>query len=307
MKWATDEYGAPVLSWCKDVEDGAMAQIRNLAKHPVIKKVAIMPDCHQGYGMPIGGVIAVKDAIIPNAVGVDIGCGMIAVQTVCPVEIIDSEKIGRILHSVSRDVPVGFKHHKKPKSFVMIENLSPPDDWVVQEELASAAKQIGTLGGGNHFIEIQAGSDGLVWLMIHSGSRNIGYKIANHYHKKAVELCGKWHSDIPHEELAFLPMGTEDGENYFQAMQFAQRFAMKNRALMMEALKQAFMHEMDTGFRNEVNIHHNFAQMEHHAGLGNIMIHRKGATKADTQQWGIIPGSMGTSSYIVKEGGLRRA
>jgi len=299
MKWATDEYGAPVLSWCEDVEGGAMAQIRNLAKHPIIKKVAIMPDCHQGYGMPIGGVIAVRDAIIPNAVGVDIGCGMMAVQTGYPAESITDEEVERILHSVSRDVPVGFRHHNKPQPYSMIEECDPPDDNIVLEELASAAKQLGTLGGGNHFIEIQSGSDGLVWLMLHSGSRNIGYKIANFFHKLALQRCEEWHSAIPHKELAFLPMDSAEGKRYFEAMSFAQRFAMANRELMMEAFKRAFMHEMNAGFRHEVNIHHNFAQMENHDG-GNYMVHRKGATQAQDGQWGIIPGSMGTSSYIVK-------
>jgi tRNA-splicing ligase RtcB len=276
-----------------------MAQIRNLADHPVIRKIAVMPDCHQGYGMPIGGVIACEKAVIPNAVGVDIGCGMMATQTALPAEMLNAEQVEKILHSVSRDVPVGFKHRNKPVEWENIEALEPPDDPIVKAELTSGAKQLGTLGGGNHFIEIQAGDDGLVWLMIHSGSRNIGYTIANHYNELAGVMNVTWKSRVPHKDLCFLPTSSVEGQQYIAAMEFAQRFAMRNREIMMDFFKQAFMHEMKAGFRHEVNIHHNFAQLEHHNGR-DYWIHRKGATQAQDGQWGIIPGSMGTSSYIVQ-------
>jgi tRNA-splicing ligase RtcB len=252
--------------------------------------------------MPIGGVIACENAVIPNAVGVDIGCGMIAVQTGYPAESIKTEEIERILHSVSRDVPVGFKHHSRRSEDreKIIADLEPPGFKVITDELASAGRQIGTLGGGNHFIEIQAGDDGLVWLMIHSGSRNIGYRIANHFNELAGSLNVTWHSRVPHKDLCFLPISDPMGHMYIEAMQFAQRFAMKSREIMMDSFKRAFKHEMNTGaFRHEVNIHHNFAQLEHHFGR-DYWVHRKGATQAQDGQWGIIPGSMGTSSYIVR-------
>lgn len=286
--------------WCDDIEAGAQAQINNLIEHPAVKHVAVMPDCHQGYGMPIGGVIACKNAVIPNAVGVDIGCGMMAVQTNYPHEAITEDEIEKILHSVGRDVPVGFDHRKKPVEWEDIIGLAPPgDDRVVEGQLDKARFQLGTLGGGNHFIEIQAGDDGMVWLMIHSGSRNVGYRIANHYNELAGVMNVTWHSRVPHKDLCFLPVSSVEGQQYIMAMQFAQRFAMKNRELMMNHFKQAFMHEVSSGFLLEINAHHNFAQLEHHKGK-NYWVHRKGATQAQDGQWGIIPGSMGTSSYIVK-------
>ena len=293
-----------INSWCEDIEPGAMAQVVNLSNHPVVKMIAVMPDCHQGYGMPIGGVIACDNAVIPNAVGVDIGCGMAALKTSVDAKSVTTEQVERIIHSVSRDVPVGFRHRNKPVSWKLIEDLEPPEDGVVTDELVSGAKQLGTLGGGNHFIELQAGDDGFIWLMLHSGSRNVGFKIANHYHKLAVELCETWHSDIPHKELAFLPVDSAHGQRYVKAMEFAQRFAMLNRQLMMEHFMNAVEHELHADFAMTINIHHNFAAIENHLGH-NYWIHRKGATRAAEGQLGIIPGSMGTSSYIVRGKGNR--
>jgi tRNA-splicing ligase RtcB len=151
----------------------------------------------------------------------------------------------------------------------------------------------------NHFIEIQAGDDGYVWLMIHSGSRNIGKKIADFYHKRAVKLCERWKSDIPDKDLSFLPIESRDAKEYFKAMEFALEFAKVNRQIMMDILKRVVHDILNCDFKTTVNIHHNYAAWENHFGK-NVIIHRKGATRAREGELGIIPGSIGTSSYIVR-------
>ena len=301
MKWVKKEEDQriPIKSWCDPIEDGALQQALNLSKHPsVFRHVALMPDCHRGYGMPIGGVIACKTTVIPNAVGVDIGCGMCAVKTGFPAGDITEEAIKKIMGRIRKKVPVGFSHNKNKQEWHGFDNA--PDISIVQQQLSSARKQLGTLGGGNHFIEIQKGDDGFLWLMIHSGSRNFGYKIADKYHKKALTLCRRWHSDIPDEELAFLPMASPEAEEYLECMNFALAFAKENRRVMMEHLKEAAHNVLGCSFSGEqINIHHNYAAWENHF-KENVIIHRKGATSARKGQKGIIPGSMGTPSYIVE-------
>ena len=171
---------------------------------------------------------------------------------------------------------------------------------IVREEYKAALKQLGTLGGGNHFLEIQQGSDGHIWLMIHSGSRNLGYKVAHHYNKLAIELNRKWHSSVPEKwQLAFLPLDGRKGQDYLLEMQYCVDFALANRRLMMQRMQEAFAEVVGkVDFADMINIAHNYAAMEHHFKK-NVMIHRKGATKAARDQLGIIPGSQGTASYIV--------
>jgi tRNA-splicing ligase RtcB len=233
--------------------------------------------------------------IVPNAVGVDIGCGMIAVRT--SLTQIDTGALKQILGKAREVIPVGFAHQKESQAWDGFDEA--PDISIIQQELASARKQLGTLGGGNHFLEIQQGDDGRIWLMIHSGSRNFGLKTADVYHKTAQKLCERWHADIPDKDLAFLPMDTPEGEAYFQAMGFCLRFAQANRSLMMQRLVEVLAEVTGASAEWEVNIHHNYAALEHHYGK-NVLIHRKGATKATAGLTGIIPGSMGTSSYIVE-------
>ena len=282
---------------------GALEQATNLANLPfVFKHIAIMPDAHQGYGMPIGGVMATKDVVIPNAVGVDIGCGMCAIKT--SISDIDIDNLKTIMSLVRKTVPVCFAHQQKEQD----ESLMPygidfEDDRypIVKREYPSALKQLGTLGGGNHFIEFQKGSDGFIWIMIHSGSRNIGYQVANHYNKLAISLNEKWHSKVPKEwQLAFLPIDSKEGQAYLEEMQYCVNFALANRSLMMDRIKAAFSETIENiEFGDMINIAHNYATIEHHFGK-NVMIHRKGATRAYTNDIGIIPGSQGTKSYIVK-------
>jgi tRNA-splicing ligase RtcB len=286
----------PIKMWLDDIEEGAAQQAKNLANLPfAFKWIAIMPDSHQGYGMPIGGVLATTGVVVPNAVGVDIGCGMVAVKT--SLTEIDTDTLKQIMGQIRQIVPVGFKHHEEQQVWEGFDQA--PDIDVIQRELSSARRQLGTLGGGNHFIEIQKGDDGHIWLMLHSGSRNFGLKTATEYHKKALALCEKWYSNIPDKELSFLPMDTKEGQEYFEAMNYCLAFAQANRDLMVKRIEDVVGGITSATFGERVNIHHNYAAMENHFGQ-NVLVHRKGATKATAGLTGIIPGSMGTSSYIVE-------
>ncbi len=306
----------PIKIWSKNTEAGAISQLKNLANLPFIHKwVCAMPDCHQGYGMPIGGVIATEGVIIPNAVGVDIGCGMCAVKT--SLTEISQDQLKEIMAMIRKTIPVGFKHHSKkqdeslmpkvPNSKFYSEEHLRIEMPICGQEYQNALTQIGTLGGGNHFIEIQKGDDGHIWIMIHSGSRNLGYQVANHYNKVAQELCRKWYSNIPefHGEdgLAFLPIDTKEGQDYLNEMQYCVDFALANRLLMMNRIMESFEKIIGKGnfgsVQDIINIAHNYASIENHFGK-NVWVHRKGATKASKGLVGIIPGSMGTSSYIVE-------
>lgn len=287
--------------WLEEIEDGAMEQIKHLADLPfAFSHIAIMPDSHQGYGMPIGGVLATKDVIIPNAVGVDIGCGMCAVKT--SLTEIDTETLKKIMGEIRKAIPVGFNKHKEMQD----GRLMPQGEFtkIIGDQWENARLSLGTLGGGNHFIEIQKGSDGHIWIMIHSGSRNLGKQVADHYNKIAVELNKKWFSSVPEEwELAYLPVDSEEGQDYIREMQYCVDFALANRLLMMHRIMECFEKHYGVGnfgsVEDIINIAHNYAKLEKHLGH-EVWIHRKGATLADVDTIGIIPGSQGTKSYIVK-------
>lgn len=286
----------PIKLWLDDIEDGALEQAKNLANLPFVYKwIAIMPDSHQGYGMPIGGVMATQGVIVPNAVGVDIGCGMVAVKT--DLKGIDTDTIKLLMGKIRKAVPVGFSHQEDDQIWEGFDRA--PDIDIIQRQLSAARKQLGTLGGGNHFIEIQYDEYGSIWVMIHSGSRNFGLKTATEYHHKAQFLCEKWYSNIPDKDLAFLPIEMREGREYFEAMKYCLEFAYANRALMMQNVLDIFYKETGALKLEEINIHHNYAAFEHHYGK-DVLVHRKGATKATKGLAGIIPGSMGTASYIVE-------
>jgi len=295
----------PIMIWGEDPEEGAMEQAFNLAKlRYAFHHIALMPDVHQGYGMPIGGVMATKDVIVPNAVGVDIGCGMRAVQTDFKAKDIEIEDIKKILGKIREIIPVGFNHHKEKQKHEIFDDA--PDIPIIQAELENAKGQLGTLGGGNHFIELQAGSDGFLWLMLHSGSRNFGYKIAREYHNKAKALCERWFSDIPHPDLSFLPMQDKAGEEYLDAMNYALKFAHGSRRLMMKQFVNIAKEVLGVNIFVNLDIHHNYAQIEHHFG-SDVIVHRKGAILARKGNTGIIPGSQGTASYITEGLGNERS
>ncbi len=291
------------------VEEGALIQIDNLRRLPfAYHHVAIMPDVHQGYGMCIGGVLATQGVVIPNAVGVDIGCGMCAVKTSLKASQLDTDTLKKIMGLIREKVPVGFEHQKEPQD----ESLMPileggqldSESWpVISNEYFSARKQLGTLGGGNHFIEIQKDGEDNVWIMIHSGSRNLGKKVADYYNDIAKKLNQRWFSSVPKEwDLAFLPIETREAQDYLVEMNYCVEFALANRKLMMQNIVDSFIPTFGSmGWEIEpyINIAHNYARYEHHFGK-DVLVHRKGATSAKLGEIGIIPGSQGSKSYIVR-------
>jgi tRNA-splicing ligase RtcB len=299
MEWRDDVSGRlPVLSWCADVETGAMRQAVNLADHPkVFHHVALMPDCHLGYGMPIGGVIACPDVLIPYAVGVDIGCGVCAQPTGITAGDVSAERIREILGLVRRSVPVGEGNaHPGKQKWEGFERLP---GWLEPRTRDLAFRNLGTLGGGNHFIEIQESDDGRVWLMIHSGSRNLGYKIAGHHYRLAMEVCGKDLARTRDRNLAWLEAGSREGRDYLADMTLALEYAAENRKRIMDRFRGAFVSVVPgTDFGASIDVHHNYAALERHYGR-MVWVHRKGATSAGKGEQGIVPGSMGTPSYIV--------
>lgn len=316
MKWEKFEegYSVPVKSWCENCEEGAVKQAANLAKHPVVfHHVALMPDAHQGYGMPIGGVIATDSAVIPAAVGVDIGCGMIATETDIPAERFADMAFRRAFQEKLKErIPVGEGvSHRETQNWEGFEEYTANNGmrsnlWPSKLDRMN----LGTLGGGNHFIELQKSTalDGKgdpaggskVWLMIHSGSRNLGKRIEEHYHKIANRLCARFRVPLADPDLAFLPIEEADGHYYFTDMLFALRYAKENRRRMMEAMKETVAEFVpEVNFLRTIDIHHNYAACEEHFGK-KVFVHRKGATSAKLDEIGIIPGSMGTASYIVR-------
>lgn len=300
----------PIRMWLHDPEAGALEQARNLANLPfAFHHIALMPDCHQGFGMPIGGVLATREVIIPNAVGVDIGCGMCAVQT--SLNHMETSVLKRIMTGIRELIPLGFRHHKKQQdeSLMPVRERFEGDMPITEQEYQNALYQLGSLGGGNHFIEVQQGSDGMIWLMVHSGSRNIGKKVADHYNRLAIELNRKWKSPVPKSmHLAYLPLHSEAGGQYQREMAFCIDFAFANRKLMMKNILDVFEQHYGRGFHAApmINIAHNYASKERHFGH-EVVVHRKGATRATKDTTGIIPGSQGTNSYIVKGRGNKES
>lgn len=304
MKQIITTEQVPIKLWLDDIEDGALGQARNLANLPfVFNHVAVMPDAHFGYGMPIGGVMATEDVIIPHAVGVDIGCGMCALRT--SLTRLGSDKLKEIITGIRTTIPLGFKHHRQAqdKNFMPQPGLgnAMADLPIVSREYANALTQLGTLGGGNHFIEIQQGCDGNIWIMVHSGSRNLGFQVAKYYNRLAMDLNSRWGSNIPKNwQLAFLPLSSEKGRQYRAEMEFCVDFALANRKLMMERIQDVFIAAAaPVTFSDFINIAHNYAALETHFHK-DVIVHRKGATSAREGELGIIPGSQGTPSYIVR-------
>lgn len=313
MKYFNEEGSLIIKSWCEEPEDGAIEQARNLARLPfAFKQICLMPDTHSGYGVPIGGVLATKNVVIPNAVGADISCGMAAVRT--SLTEISTEDLKIILAKIRKSIPVGFNHHQMARDPLLMPSITklPTDSQnntygIVNREYVSALHQLGTLGGGNHFIEVQKGNDDSIWIMVHSGSRNLGFKVAKYYNELAYNLNTKWYSNtfLPNnkqDSLAFLPIDSEEGQAYLKEMQYCVEFAFANRKRMMDEMQLIFQDILGINsvyFDPMINIAHNYARMENHFGE-NVMVHRKGATSARKGEIGLIPGSQGTSSYIVK-------
>lgn len=294
----------PVKIWTNDVEETAMRQIENLTTLPFLHHhLAIMPDVHTGMGMPIGGVLACDGAVIPNAVGVDIGCGMCAVKTNWKMEDLPAHVIRKeIMKGIRARIPLGMDHHKEAQDAKYLPQGHDIDKMeIVKRRQHSILHEVGTLGGGNHFIELQKDEEGNLWIMIHSGSRNLGKQVGDYYNKIAVSLNEKWHSVVsPEIRLPFLPHGTREFGAYWNEMKYCIDFALCNRKLMMERIQEVIADSLKgIVFEPMINIAHNYAAIEHHFGK-DVIVHRKGATLAREGVIGIIPGSQGTASYIVE-------
>nr|WP_314461237.1 RtcB family protein [uncultured Clostridium sp.] len=311
----------PIKVWLENIdqiEKSCLEQAYHLADLPFIHKwVCLMPDTHTGMGMPIGGVIATNGVIIPNAVGVDIGCGMNFISTNIEAARLKEVMTGNgtlvqtIIADIMRDIPVGFKSHKeKQPSQVLDQALTQAENYQSNQELfpliESAYYQVGTLGGGNHFIELQEDQDGCLGIMLHSGSRHFGKSICDAYHKKARALNEMWYSQVPDEyRLAFLPVDSKEGREYIAWMNLAMDYAFENRARMMQRVKDIVTEKIQKYldqkviFGQEINCHHNYASLENHYDK-NVWVHRKGATRARSGELAVIPGAMGSYSYVVK-------
>jgi len=316
----TDDMRLPLKMWLEDIDQNALEQAENLANLPFTFRYPVaMADAHLGYGMIIGGVLATTDVIIPNAVGADVGCGMCAIKTPWKYKGI-KDYLPAIKNDIERSVPVGKNKHKVPvdRSLMPITYQVFSDEGgesfmesICEKEYQNARLQIGTLGGGNHFIEIQKDKEDNVWIMLHSGSRNLGYKVAKHYNRVAKELNKKWCSSVdPKWDLAFLPIDSIEAKNYIQEMNYCVDYALANRKKMMRVITEIFNVTVDdkqtVDMSDMINIAHNYARLENHFGK-NVWVHRKGATSAKEGEIGIIPGSQGTKSYIVRGKGNKES
>jgi tRNA-splicing ligase RtcB len=319
IEFKTDSMKIPAHAWVHDIsqiEQSALDQIEAACSLSYMKRVSIMPDVHAGFGAPIGFVGATEDVLIPSLVGVDIGCGMCAVKTPIKRDHVSDETIMSWLRSIKDQIPSGMT--SRAESVYKAANLTQdtlrgfeefiesfPRPWQynipkeskrrVHEKIDNAHVHVGTLGGGNHFIEFQTDTDDNLWVMLHSGSRGPGFAIANHFIDTAAELCSRWRSDTI-KQLEFLPIYSQEGKDYLSAVKWAQEFALWNRRIMMEVILNTIA-DWDT-YSDMINIHHNYVSLENHFGK-NLYVHRKGATRVRHNVTGIIPGSMGTKSYIV--------
>jgi len=314
MKKIIQETGSrPIKIWTDDIEEEALTQLKNLAKLPFINNhgVVCMPDVHAGKGSTVGTVIATEKAIIPAAVGVDIGCGMNAVRTSLKASDLP-ESLKDIRAQIERDVPLGAGGRlQKEEELNKRYKRLPKTDFLLSLDLnlivknnywEKAGQQLGTLGSGNHFIEICIDESQDVWVMLHSGSRGIGNMIGTHYIEKAKRHMERFFIHLPDDDLAYLPEDTEDFDNYMAAVGWSQDYALENRKLMMEIVLDALKKHIPKEFtitQEAINCHHNYVEKENHFGR-NLWVTRKGAIRARSGDLGIIPGSMGQKSYIVR-------
>ncbi|GAB3267389.1 RtcB family protein [Arthrobacter pigmenti] len=297
-----------LLNWASVMDDKTREQAIVASSLPFIHPhLALMPDAHLGMGATVGSVIPTLEAVMPAAVGVDIGCGMIAVQTQFNARDIEGLNRKTLRRAIETSVPMsaGTNHKKLTDSAqTRIQDLKEraeeanfvPDNYTAKWKL-----QLGTLGSGNHFIEASFDENDDVWLFLHSGSRGVGNKIAQRHIKVAQDLCHRHGIDLPDRALAYLSEGTPEFDKYIRELRWAQHFALLNREEMMDRVVAAF--EKWTGEivveRQRINCHHNFTQLEHHAGK-DVWVSRKGAIEAREGMKGVIPGSMGTASYVVE-------
>jgi len=307
-----DNQKVPVKIWTQDIDERSIQQLTNIASLPFVHHhVAAMPDVHLGIGATIGSVIATRKAIIPAAVGVDIGCGMVAARLSISGNEVDEKSLQKIFNQITRDVPVGRGQHKDED--VLVDAVRPFEAGLslMTERHSQLLKafgkfskwmnQMGTLGGGNHFIEVCLDESNQVWVMLHSGSRGIGNAIADYFIELARKDMEQWMIQLPDRDLAYFPEGTSHFDDYVDAVHWAQEYAHQNResmlGLVLESLRS---HLPPFEVTSEVvNCHHNYVAHEHHFDA-NVWVTRKGAIRARSGDMGIVPGSMGARSYIVR-------
>jgi len=301
---------APTLMWANpdEVEPAALEQLRNIAALPWVEGLRVMPDVHLGKGATVGSVVAMRDAVAPSAVGVDIGCGMAAVRSNLTVADLPDD-LGPMRASIEAAVPVGFNSHNGVSRAVTDDTrLNYAFDTMyagfktlhadVSDRETRALSQCGTLGGGNHFIEVCADDAGQLWIMLHSGSRNIGKEIAERHINKAKGLLHN--ADLPDKDLAVFLAGTPGMTEYLHDLYWAQDYALLNRRVMLSLVMGAVEKHLPTiWFDETITCHHNYVAEETYDGV-DLIVTRKGAIRAGAGQWGLIPGSMGTGSYVVK-------
>ena len=302
----------PVKIWTDEVDDKSRAQLSNIASLPFIHHhVAAMPDVHLGIGATIGSVIATYKAIIPAAVGVDLGCGMVAARLSLTANELDEKALQKVFDQISRDVPVGRDQHRDER--VLVDAAKPfepglksltdrhPELLKAFGKFSKWTNQMGTLGGGNHFIEVCLDETNQVWVMLHSGSRGIGNAIASYFIALARKDMERWMIQLPDRDLAYFPEGSEHFADYVEAVHWAQDYAMQNRTSMLELVLAALQRHLPpfTVTTEAVNCHHTYVAQEHHYGE-NVWVTRKGAIRARVGDLGIVPGSMGARSFIVR-------
>ena len=302
----------PVKIWTDEVDEQSKQQLRNIASLPFVHHhVAAMPDVHLGIGATIGSVIATHKAIIPAAVGVDIGCGMLACRLSLTANELDEKSLKKVFDQINRDVPVGRAQHQDNRVLIhaampfeaRLDAMTAKHPQLLKSfgKFSKWMNQMGTLGGGNHFIEICLDTSDQVWVMLHSGSRGIGNALASYFIELARKDMERWMIQLPDRDLAYFPEGSEHFADYVEAVNWAQEYAMQNRESMLDLVLAALgRHLPEFDVTSEVvNCHHNYVTIEHHYGA-NVWVTRKGAIRAREGDLGIIPGSMGAKSYIVR-------
>jgi tRNA-splicing ligase RtcB len=310
-----NEGRVPVEVFTDEVEASARRQLVNLSQLPIIHHhVAAMPDVHAGIGATVGTVIATHGAVIPAAVGVDIGCGMIAARTTLSANALDEAALRRVYDQIGRDVPVGREQHRDDETQPAAAVLRPGLERLLARHPQLArnfprtrnwAQQMGTLGGGNHFIELCLDEADRVWVMLHSGSRGVGNAIGTYFIELARRDMERQDVHLPDRDLAYLSEGAQHFEEYVEAVGWAQNYAAANRRVMMDIVIAAARRHLPRFELAEeaVNCHHNYVQRERHYGKA-VWVTRKGAIRAGRGELGIIPGSMGAKSYIVRGKGV---
>lgn len=297
-----------VISWASILDDQTREQAIKTGGMPFIfPHLALMPDAHLGKGATVGSVIPTRGAIIPAAVGVDIGCGMMAVRTQFVLGDLDGLDRSALRVAIENAIPLSAGKYNSSltaeaslRTYALDRQAAAagfdPSDYAPNWRM-----QLGTLGSGNHFIEVSLDEENRVWLFLHSGSRGIGNKIAQHHIRVAQEQCESRFIDLPHKDLAYLVEGEAEFVQYIEELEWAQNFAYENRAEMMDRVIECFEEWVGdaVGAERVVNCHHNYTEREHHFG-SNVWLSRKGAIDAHAGVWGLIPGSMGDRSYVVK-------